>query len=138
MKTDKLKLLIRNIAREEVAMAIQEVVTELKQPTQTVDKKLPKKKQIKQKNYSKNSILNEVLNDTANQNEWKLLGGESFTADKMDSVLNHAHTNQASTTKEQTVASFGVDPSQVPEHVTNALTRNYRDVMKAVDKKKAQ
>ena len=67
MKSDKLKLFIRKIVREEVAMAIHEVITELKQPS--LSSKLPEKqaqKQIvEQKHYSSNSVLNDVLNETA-------------------------------------------------------------------------
>ena len=51
MKSDKLKLFIRKIVREEVAMAIHEVITELKQPS--LSSKLPEKqaqKQIVEKN----------------------------------------------------------------------------------------
>ena len=44
MKSDKLKLFIRKIVREEVAMAIHEVITELKQPSLSSTKP---KKQVK-------------------------------------------------------------------------------------------
>ena len=46
MKSDKLKLFIRKIVREEVAMAIHEVITELKQPS------LSSKQPINQPNQS--------------------------------------------------------------------------------------
>ena len=42
MKKSDFKLMIRKMVREEVAMAIQEVITELKQPTQQVSKPKPK------------------------------------------------------------------------------------------------
>ena len=67
MKSDKLKLHIRKIVREEVAMAIHEVITELKQPS--LSSKHPinqaKKRVVGRKNYSSNSVLNDVLNETA-------------------------------------------------------------------------
>ena len=34
-----------------------------------------------------------------------------------------------------TMKKAGVSSEQVPEHVTNALTRDYSDLMKALDKK---
>ena len=34
-----------------------------------------------------------------------------------------------------TMKKAGVTSEQVPEHVTNALTRDYSDLMKALDKK---
>ena len=61
----KKKKTIRQIVREEVAMAIQEVITELKKPKQQVSQPIPKKKIVEKKQYSNNSILNDVLNETA-------------------------------------------------------------------------
>ena len=36
-----------------------------------------------------------------------------------------------------TAQAAGVDPNNVPEEVMGALTRDYRDVMKAINKKKS-
>ena len=54
MKSDKLKLFIRKIVREEVAMAIHEVITELKQPSLSSNqpKKQVKKQMVEKKTYS--------------------------------------------------------------------------------------
>ena len=50
MKKSDLKLIIRKIVREEVAMAIQEVITELKQPTQQqISQPKVKKKMVEKK-----------------------------------------------------------------------------------------
>ena len=61
-----LDLVIRQIVREEVAMAIGEVVNELKQPSLSsspqFSKPKPKKKIVEKKQYSSNSVLNEILN----------------------------------------------------------------------------
>ena len=51
MKKSDLKLIIRKIVREEVAMAIQEVITELKQPTQQVSQPKTKKKMVEKKRF---------------------------------------------------------------------------------------
>ena len=69
MKSDKLKLFIRKIFREEVAMAIHEVITELKQPV-NVQKPKPQPKPIieNKKTFSNNNILNDILNETAQGN----------------------------------------------------------------------
>ena len=45
-KKTNIKTIIRKIVREEVAMAIGEVITELKQPTQSQPKKLLRKNNI--------------------------------------------------------------------------------------------
>ena len=77
----KKKKTIRQIVREEVAMAIQEVITELKQPTQTT-KPIQEKK-----SFSKNSVLNDVLNETAQSEEWKTLSGEKFDSSRMNELV---------------------------------------------------
>ena len=61
-KKTNIKTLIRQIVREEVAMAINEVITELKQPTQQVSQPKPKKKIVekKKKQFTKNSVINET------------------------------------------------------------------------------
>ena len=62
-----IKTMIRKIVREEVAMAIQEVITELKQPTQqTSQTQRVQKPIVENKQFSNNSVLNNVLNETAN------------------------------------------------------------------------
>ena len=53
MKSDKLKLFIRKIVREEVAMAINEVITELKQPVQNITQTQPQQKIVEKKTIHK-------------------------------------------------------------------------------------
>ena len=66
-------------------MAIHEVITELKQPTQSQPK--PKKKVVEKKEFTKNSILNDVLNETAQDGDWKTMGGGEFTSDRMNELV---------------------------------------------------
>ena len=65
MKKSDFKLMIRKMVREEVAMTIQEVITELKQPSvpslsSNQPKKQVKKQIIDKKTYSSNSVLKDV------------------------------------------------------------------------------
>ena len=83
-KKPNIKTIIRQIVREEVAMAIKEVITELKQPTQS---KPQPKKITEKKSFSSNSVLNDVLNETAASDEWKTLGGGELTTDRMNDVI---------------------------------------------------
>ena len=46
-KKTNVRQVIRQIVREEVAMAINEVITELKKPTQQVSQPKPKKKKLR-------------------------------------------------------------------------------------------
>ena len=87
-KKPNIKTIIRQIVREEVAMAIKEVVTELKQSTPS---KPQTKKIIEKKQYTENSVLNDVLNETAQDDEWKTMGGGKFDSSKMNDVMGGAY-----------------------------------------------
>ena len=127
-KKSKIKTLIRQIVREEVAMAIHEVIVELKQPRQlTSDLKVnkpSKKKIVDKKEYSKNPILNEVLSDTANNDEWKSMGDGTYTTDKINDIALRQNNDS--------VNSNGTISNDLP----NFLTKDYRSLMKAIDNKK--
>tara|TARA_R100001509_G_scaffold162041_2_gene132646 strand:- start:430 stop:831 length:402 start_codon:yes stop_codon:yes gene_type:complete len=130
MKKSDLKLIIRKIVREEVAMAIQEVITELKQPSTKVVQPTTKKKMVEKKSFTSNSVLNDVLNETAVSDEWKTLGGGTFDSSKMNEVL----TSQYSETMngQQSVAVNPNDP------MAQFLNKDYRQVMKKVEEKAQQ
>ena len=134
MKKSELSLLIRKIVREEVAMAINEVITELKQPSQQVSQPKPKKKIVEKKAFSSNSVLNDVLNETAGDSEWKSLGGGTFDSGKMNEVMSKQYEGQGMDSGQQLAASMGVDPNKAPDF----LTKDYSKLMKAVDKKAKQ
>ena len=137
-KKTNIRTVIRNIVREEVAMAIQEVITELKQPTQQVSKPKPKKKTVEKKQYTKNSILNEVMNETANS-DWEDLGGGTYTTDKMGDILakeyNGISNGGGEVNADAMVASLGANPNAVPDNIKNIFTKDYRSLMKKIDKK---
>ena len=88
------RTLIRKIVREEVAMAIQEVITELKQPTQQVSQ--PKQTVNNKKSFSKNSVLNDVLNETAissppissDNSSYPNMEDKVYTTNDMSEVIN--------------------------------------------------
>ena len=64
-KKVNIKSVIRKIVREEVAMAINEVITELKKPVQQVSQPKPKKKIVEKKQFTNNSILNASFSESA-------------------------------------------------------------------------
>ena len=137
-KKTNIKAVIRKIVREEVAMAIQEVITELKQPIQQVSKPKPKKKTVEKKQYTKNSILNEVMNETADAEEWKTMGGETYGSSNMKEILGKSYGDMMGDDSDSSngnlAASMGVNPNKAPDF----LTKDYRKVMKAVDKKQGK
>ena len=141
-KVNKFKTLIRTIVREEVAMAIQEVITELKQPTQQASQPQPKKKIVEKKQFTNNSILNEVMNETAQSEEWKTMGGETYDSSKVNEVMSSQYgdlmNNSTEVNADAMVASMGVNPTEVDDSVKNIFTKDYRKLMKAIDKKQGK
>ena len=125
-KKMNIKTVIRQIVREEVAMAINEVITELKQPTQQVSQP-SSKKIVEKKQFAKNSILNDVMNETANSENWKTMGDGTYDSNKMNDVMNKSYGDMM-TGNNTTIAVDGQTP--------DFLKKDYRKVMKAIDKKK--
>ena len=115
---------IRQIVREEVAMAIHEVIDELKQPSLSSTGQPIQEK----KNFSSNSVLNDVLNETANGNDWKTLGGSEFTSDRMNELVGGQYGDMMN------------KPQQVPssDPMSQFLNKDYRDVLKKTDEKQKQ
>ena len=127
MKKSDLKLIIRKIVREEVAMAIQEVITELKQPTQQVSQPKTKKKMVEHKSFTSNSVLNDVLNETAMDDEWKSLGGGTYDSSRMNEVLSSQYSDTMNGSQQ-----VPVNPN---DPMSQFLNKDYRQVLKKVEEK---
>ena len=145
MKTKRnIRTVIRQIVREEVAMAINEVITELKQPTQQVSQPKPKVVEGKRvyKKFTDNSVLNDVLNETAQSDEWKQMGDGTYDSSKMNEVLSSQYgelmNGGGEVNADAMVASMGIEPTSVVDPVKKALSRDYSELVKAFDKKKGQ
>jgi hypothetical protein len=124
-KKQNIKTIIRQIVREEVAMAIKEVITELKQPTQS---KPQPKKIVEKKSFTKNSVLNDVLNETAQDGDWKTLGGGEFTSDRMNELVGRQYGDMMNQQPQ-------VVPSSDP--MSQFLNKNYSEVLeKSIEKSK--
>jgi hypothetical protein len=141
MKKSELRMLIREIVREEVALTVKEVIKEI--VGGKTEQKLKPKSKPKQKHYSKNKVLNDVLNETAisdKSNEWETLGGSTYTSDKINEVVGSSYAGMMNGNQkpdaDTVVKSMGGDPNVVGDTLKNALTRDYSDLMKAMDKKK--
>ena len=139
MKKSELKLMIREVVREEIRFALKEFITN-KKPSNI--KPNPKPKVVENKSFTKNSVLNEVLNETAMDGDWKTMGGKEFTTDRMGEIMGQSYGEMMNdTTKpsaDNVVASLGGDPDNISDDVKSALTRDYSGLMKAIDKKKLQ
>ena len=125
-KKKNIKTIIRQIVREEVAMAIKEVITELKQP---IESQPQPKKIIEKKSFTKNSVLNDVLNETAQDGDWKTLGGGEFTSDRMNELVGRQYGDMMNET-----------PQQVPSNdpMSQFLNKDYREVLDKAKQKQQQ
>ena len=114
---------IRQIVREEVAMAINEVITELKQPNQSQPKKI-----VEKKSFTSNSVLNDVLNETAQDGEWKTLGGSEFTSDRMNELVGGQYAD---------MMNKNIPQQQVPssDPMSQFLNKDYSEVLKKSEEK---
>ena len=93
---------------------------------------------------SENKSINEVLKNTIglsqserNQNEYPTLGGGTFDTNRMAELMGYGKPEEAKRdmVAVDTLKKAGKSVKDVPEAVTNALTRDYSDLMKAMNKK---
>ena len=124
-KKTNIRTAIRQIVREEVAMAIKEVITELQKPTQQVSKPPPQKK-----HFSQNSVLNDVLNETANGDDWKTLGGTKYTTERMSEVVGGSYGDIMS---DNSNSNTGVT---IDGQTADFLQKDYRGLMKKIKEKR--
>jgi len=127
MKLSIFKKVIREVVREEIEYSIKGLRKELKEvlvssinnnmleEKTSVTAEKPVKKQSrpieKRVPMTKDSILNDLLQETANDGEWKNINKEAETQSVTD------------------------DTAGLPDHLANALNKDYSQVMEAVDKK---
>ena len=127
-KKINIKQVIRKIVREEVAMAIKEVITELKKPTQSTKPMTPKKR-TQNSSFTSNKVLNDVLNETAQDGDWKTLGGGEFTSERMNDIVGGNYSDIMNNTPQQVPSS---DP------MAQFLNKDYRQVLEKTDEKQKQ
>ena len=139
--TTKIISLIREIVKHEVKKEVKKIF--IKENVKKASVK-PKRKESKEVSYTKDPTLNKILNETAQSPEFEEYPsmGEYDTSN-MAELLGYGETPvggndevKRKVAAAQTAQAAGVDPNSVPEEVMGALTRDYRDVMKAIDKKK--
>jgi hypothetical protein len=129
-KKTNIKNVIRQIVREEVAVAIKEVITELRQPSLSSEPTKKPTKVVKKKSYTNNSVLNDVLNETAQGGEWKTLGGKEFTTERMNELVGGQYGDMMKDTPQQSVSPS--DP------MAQFVNKDYREVLKKTEEKQKQ
>lgn len=131
MKKSELVKIIKTAVREEIKSCLPKLLSELVvnnpikkniDPVEITNEVLSvgRAKQKKpQKTYSNNKILNQVLNET--------VGGIPQEGSKVGDTNKFTDLN-----------GQPVEVERLPDHVSNALTRDYSQLMGAVEKKKKQ
>ena len=128
MKLSLFKKVIREVVREEIEYSLVGLRNELKEvlvskindeilnetppvaQSNTVVKK-PVTESKQRVPMTKDSILNDLLKETADSGEWQNISKEAETTSVMDQT------------------------EQLPDHLANALNKDYSGVMKAVEEK---
>jgi len=141
--------ILRKVIREEVKLAVKEILTEEKTDHNKVmshgidlhglTESVPKKKKRK---FSKNSMLNDILNETSGvtpdgplvAQEYPSMG--NFKSDMAES-FGMPRQSQTLATTDVNGAPVNMSNEKVATTV-NAMTKDYSALMKAIDKKKGK
>ena len=70
--------------------------------------------------------MNDVLNETAQDGDWKTLGGGEFTSDRMNELVGGQYGNMMNSTPQQVPSS---DP------MAQFVNKNYSEVLKKSEEK---
>ena len=143
-KKDLVKI-IREVVKREVQKEVKKIfIKEQVSEEPTIEMKSIVEEPKEQVKYTKNESLNKVLNETVglsksqSQTEaYPTLGGGAFDTNRMTELLGYGKPEevQRDMVAADSLRKAGKSVNDVPEHVTNALTRDYSDLMKAMDKK---
>ena len=155
MKKQELIKIIELVVRKEVKKQMNEIFikdNDSSSLTELVSTPTPKpvQKPKEEVKYTSNEALNKVLNETVGgvpqgEGGYETMGGGIYASSKINDILvkesGYGNPETVNEKKREiaavdTIKKAGVNVDQVPEHVTNALTKDYSAVMKAIDQKK--
>ena len=146
-KKDLVKIIQEVVKREvkkQVNMIfIEEQKTSKPQLADVISQVSEPKKKVK---YTNNKSLNKVLNETVGLSkqqqefeEYPTLSVWTFDKSRMQELMGYGQSDEGKREMGavDTLKKAGKSVKDVPEHVTNALTRDYSAVMKAIDQKRS-
>ena len=145
MTKKQLVKIIQEVVRREIKKEINEIfIREQKTSEPKLADVISQVSEPKEKvKYTNNKSINDVLNETValskkQSDEYPTMGGGTFDSSKMAELMGYGQTEDVKRDMNavETIKKAGKSVDQVPEHVTSALTRDYGDLMKALDKKK--
>ena len=141
-KKDLVKI-IQEVVRKEVQKEVQKIFIKEETSSKLIDI-VPEVSELKEEtHYTKNKALNKVLNETKGgiptqgTEEYPTLGGGTFDSSRMTELLGYGKSDEVKRdmVAVDTLQKAGKSVDDVPEHITNALTRDYSDLIKAMDNK---
>ena len=145
-KKDLVKIIQEVVKREvkkQVNMIfIEEQKTSKPQLADVISQVSEPKKKVK---YTNNKSLNKVLNETVGLSkqqqefeEYPTLSGGTFDKSRMQELMGYGQSDEGKREMGavDTLKKAGKSVNDVPDYVTNALTRDYSGLMKAIDNKK--
>ena len=143
-KTELLKI-IQEVVRKEVQKEVKKIFIKEETSSKLKDIIVPEVSKPKKKvQYTKNKTLNKVLNETVGltksgkqTGEYPTLGGGTFDSSRMSELMGYGKSEEVKRdmVAVDTLQKAGKSVEDVPEHVTDALTRDYSNLMQAMDKK---
>ena len=153
-KKDLVKI-IREVVKQEVKKEVSKILISEQRTSAVSSKKskpIVRKKPRREKvQYTSNSILNDVLNETVGGiegskgngefDEYPDLGGQQFDSSNMAEAMGYGDMvgGNEEVAREvgavKTIKEAGLSVDQVPEDVVSAMTRDYSDLMKVINKK---
>ena len=141
MKASKLVSLIKEVVKQEVKKQVTDILINETNIPKT--KSVVKRKKVKEQKFTDNPTLNKILNETAQQQEeYPTLGGGTFDSSRATELLGYGSLGNDEVKREvaaaSTIKSAGMNPDAAPEHLKDALTRDYSGLMNAIDKKKGK
>ena len=150
MNTKDFVQVLRKIIKEEVKSAVKEAISDINTNSLlenvTIDPpkeyRTSSKKSASNKQFTKDPLLNSLLNETAQAGAY-IPAEEGSEFDewptmKMNSYASLMGSPKFVDNKKIDATPDGINPNSVPEEVKGALTRDYRSLMKAIDKKKGK
>ena len=150
MKKNQLRLMIRQIVREEVQMALKKELTEvfkgLKAKPITEKRRVKKvvKRKVKMEKLAKDPVLNKILNETRGglphkegREEYPSLGNKTYDSNSMASLMGYGNVGTEDGESNIAQTTRGHKGAVVEdEGLAKALNKDYSSLMKAIDKKK--
>ena len=131
--------IIREVVRSEVKKEVQKIFMNENKTVQEPQVQSKPKKQ-----YTQNKSLNDVLNETVGlktsekqDDAYPTLGGGTFDFSRVAELMGYGKSDEVKRDMVaiDTLKKAGKSVDDVPEAVTNALTRDYSELMKAMNKK---